>query len=125
MTEHVTIPHGWPVVTDRYGSPYTETGDVGVSFVRGGSVTACIADGCEREDVNLTADEARSYAKDLLEAADILDAFTSGEYVPPESSYVPKPMDPLIEKAMFAYLGGITKMLSTSNLLDGLGERDD
>jgi hypothetical protein len=111
LEDHRTEPHGWPVVTDRYGSPRTETGDVAVSFTHGGSVTACIADGYEREETHLTAEEAREYAKALNEAADILDAFTSGSYVPPESTYVAPPPSPMMVAMQRKYLEGLKNML--------------
>lgn len=126
MEENVTEPHGWPVETDTYSAPCTATGDVGVSFKHGGSVTACIADGWEREDTHLTSEQARMYAKELAEAADILDAFTGGEYVPPESTYIPRPRRPAEQAMMDRFASGAISMLTPrANGLLGIFDKKD
>ena len=111
MGEHRTEPHGWPVETDTYSAPCTATGNVGVSFKHGGSVTACIADGWEREDTHLTAEEARDYAELLTKAADILEAFQRGDYTPPESTYEELEPSPMMKAWASAYLANMKSML--------------
>lgn len=111
MSEHRTEPHGWPVETDTYDAPCADMGDVGVTFRHGGSVTACIADGYEREDTYLTAEEARAYAELLTKAADILEAFQRGDYTPPESTYVAPEPSPLMKAWATSYLSNMKSIL--------------
>ena len=116
MSEHVTDPHGWPVDTESYDSPCA--GDYEIRVTMGSkypapSIAVCIADGMEREQVHLTADDARQAAEQLLQAADILDAVTSGAYVPPPSTYVAPEQTPLQRAMMIKCLEGISKMMGT------------
>lgn len=119
---HVTDPHGWPVETDTYSAPCTSGSDVRVVFKQpypGPSIAVCIAEGYEREDTHLTADEARGYARLLMEAADILEAFERGDYTPPPSAYDPPEPTPFQKAMMASYLSGMTEMLNRTGLLDG------
>lgn len=87
----------------------------------GPCISVCIAEGQEAEATHLTSSAAREYADRLNQAADILDAVTSGEYVPPVSTFVPRERTPF-EKAMAEkVLRSIRRDISRASFMEGSG----
>jgi hypothetical protein len=81
-----------------------------------------IAGGWEVEPTEIDADSARSYARMLVEAADILEAHERGEYVPPESTYVPPVLTPMQRAMRDKWVTAMSKQLNGVSFMDGAGQ---